>query len=707
MGRKREKEPFVLFSRKSKGQTVYYYYLKDEPKKHKSTKTDDKFKAYKIADEAYKEYLRQQEKGKDDITLKDFIDENKMFVWEKGETPSCPYILERLSTGKNITFRHARNSFNVMKQYIYNSFLAEMPIKDISRDDVKKWHIDIAIHQNRKRSADIALGKLNIIFKQALDKNIINTIPSIKISYIAGKGLGKEKGIFTPEELGKLFPDKIKQGLEIYYPFTTLDEKVMFLFAYLTGARRGEQTALQWEQINFKEKYIIIDRAWKNDTFTIMGTPKNGKTRFIPFSNNLENWLLILFEKRYGTVNQYDMEKIGKDFVFIHYDRIRKKWSRYNSKNYMMAFYQALYKIGIDREERRRRNLTPHSFRHTINTELINAEYNLTKIRSILGWSDERIQENYTHININHLKDFIGSTDSIYEKAQFEARKNRNEGMADLTNPVGEYDIIDIQEINKKKDLLLKRIDFKKNEEKIVNNAYIVFTQIHSLIALYRKYKREGKYIEFKINNKVQVSNLFDRIVFQKMKDLLNERNVFIYVNIINENDRIRINELLTDFVNQNEIFIEDFEEAVSEKNVDNLKKVINYHFERKVNKILKENNLSVSSKTIDEEYEKYIIEEENKASILPESELDIYNIFDRTERELKENRNYIFIDYFNRTGINDFIDEENKLFWWFEYYELAVKTNTKTIDLQLEKVKNILPFDDEIEIKMNLKYIY
>jgi integrase len=41
--------------------------------------------------------------------------------------------------------------------------------------------------------------------------------------------------------------------------------------------------------------------------------------------------------------------------------------------------------------------LTPHSFRHTINTLVRNSGHNPAKIRAILGLMDEAIQDNYTH----------------------------------------------------------------------------------------------------------------------------------------------------------------------------------------------------------------------------------------------------------------------------------------------------------------------
>ena len=40
--------------------------------------------------------------------------------------------------------------------------------------------------------------------------------------------------------------------------------------------------------------------------------------------------------------------------------------------------------------------LTPHSFRHSVNTIARDVGHDPAKIRAVLGWMDEEIQDNYT-----------------------------------------------------------------------------------------------------------------------------------------------------------------------------------------------------------------------------------------------------------------------------------------------------------------------
>ncbi len=74
-------------------------------------------------------------------------------------------------------------------------------------------------------------------------------------------------------------------------------------------------------------------------------------------------------------------------------------------------FCTAMERAGIDWQAR---HLSPHSFRHTINTIVRNSGQDPAKIRAILGWMDEAVQENYTHWDLDHLKAWADIVDEIW-----------------------------------------------------------------------------------------------------------------------------------------------------------------------------------------------------------------------------------------------------------------------------------------------------
>jgi len=64
----------------------------------------------------------------------------------------------------------------------------------------------------------------------------------------------------------------------------------------------------------------------------------------------------------------------------------------------------------------RSRNLTPHSFSHTINTIVRNSGHDPAKIRAVLGWMDETVQDTYTHWDLDNLKAWADIVDEIWKK---------------------------------------------------------------------------------------------------------------------------------------------------------------------------------------------------------------------------------------------------------------------------------------------------
>jgi site-specific recombinase XerD len=61
----------------------------------------------------------------------------------------------------------------------------------------------------------------------------------------------------------------------------------------------------------------------------------------------------------------------------------------------------------------RARHLTPHSFRHSLNTLLLDAGVDAAKIRAALGWTSTGVQDGYTHWGAGHLRDLAEAFDQV------------------------------------------------------------------------------------------------------------------------------------------------------------------------------------------------------------------------------------------------------------------------------------------------------
>ena len=93
------------------------------------------------------------------------------------------------------------------------------------------------------------------------------------------------------------------------------------------------------------------------------------------------------------------MKHNGKGFVFSNNGGVKPV-----SQGYIrMMFCSALKKIGISEEERVRRALTIHGWRHFVNTELLSQGYTIPQVQGITGHKSLRSTEGYNHLKAEQL----------------------------------------------------------------------------------------------------------------------------------------------------------------------------------------------------------------------------------------------------------------------------------------------------------------
>lgn len=149
--------------------------------------------------------------------------------------------------------------------------------------------------------------------------------------------------------------------------------------------RRGEVLALKWKHISFDESYIKVEDAWKNKKE--IGKPKWEHQRTVFMTDSLRFRLLQYWE--------HTPNRNPEDLVFSYSDgsRLGETW-------WKKHFDSAIRNAEIETTDRR---LRPHSFRHTLNTLLLNSGIDPAKVRASLGWKDDAVQARYTHWKPEHL----------------------------------------------------------------------------------------------------------------------------------------------------------------------------------------------------------------------------------------------------------------------------------------------------------------
>ena len=141
---------------------------------------------------------------------------------------------------------------------------------------------------------------------------------------------------------------------------------VEVLFA--TGARVYEISNIREDSVNLNSGQIRI-----------MG--KGGKERYVQISNS--SVLAIL--KKYYTENEDEIKKSGSFFV-------NNRGNRYTEQSIRAMLKKYAKQAGIER------NITPHMFRHSFATYLIEEGVDVSCVQQILGHSSIKTTQIYIHI---------------------------------------------------------------------------------------------------------------------------------------------------------------------------------------------------------------------------------------------------------------------------------------------------------------------
>jgi len=146
--------------------------------------------------------------------------------------------------------------------------------------------------------------------------------------------------------------------------------------------RLGEILALKYEMV--KPYFVTVAYSW-SDTDQLK-CPKTGKTREIPISENL-----------YRLLHGLNNGREGSDFIFSYGSK------PISHKSVYKQYYRALESIGINRLQRKEKNITFHSYRHLFNTMLLESGLMPETIRLLTGHS-AGMTARYSHVQLVNLK---------------------------------------------------------------------------------------------------------------------------------------------------------------------------------------------------------------------------------------------------------------------------------------------------------------
>ncbi len=158
---------------------------------------------------------------------------------------------------------------------------------------------------------------------------------------------------------------------------------LIFNFLYFTGCRIGEVMALNWNDIDFENKTININKTLNakvgNNSYIITSPKTKNSIRKIDISDNLLTLLKTHYEneKKIFGFNQ-DM------FIFGNITHLALTTLRTHLDNYIK-------KANVKR-------ITPHGFRHSHVSLLIHLDCNFRDVAERIGDTIQMVQNTYYHM---------------------------------------------------------------------------------------------------------------------------------------------------------------------------------------------------------------------------------------------------------------------------------------------------------------------
>ena len=148
------------------------------------------------------------------------------------------------------------------------------------------------------------------------------------------------------------------------------EDRVTLLFALDTGARAGEQKALEWGDLDFRNGKVIIRRSHVRGNIE---PPKSGRIRSVPMTERLKRTLKA-------------HRHLKGDLVFC-----RKEGARLTTDDLHTVLWRSLRRAGL-------RRVRWHDLRHTWASQLASAGVPLLQIMEWGGWTSLAMVQRYAHL---------------------------------------------------------------------------------------------------------------------------------------------------------------------------------------------------------------------------------------------------------------------------------------------------------------------
>jgi site-specific recombinase XerC len=381
MGRSRRPVTYIKRQSGSDKPTWYYRFLDaDGRRKTRSTGQTSRAAAETFVAQLQREDRLQQPV---DITFARYAE--PWWLWD-----ACLYIRAKRIRGSRMSPNHVENQRQLLEARILPCF-GRHRLRSITPAMVENWILEL------RETSGLASGTLNralnclkVMFKEAVKRGLLTASPAQYVSRLPETP--KIRGIPSVDEVQSLFEEErigeLWDGDRRHYSLNML--------AASSGMRLGEILAIENQHVH--DGHIDVVQAWAQGQG--FSDPKWGSQRPVPIPARTQEWLRKLMD--------LSLFPEPDSLVFFGIERRRPIDHRTVSD----CLYAALGEIGIADADRRRRNITFHSWRHWFNTQM-RTKVSDVKLRRVTGHRTVQMTELYTHFAREDFADVVDAQELL------------------------------------------------------------------------------------------------------------------------------------------------------------------------------------------------------------------------------------------------------------------------------------------------------
>lgn len=244
--------------------------------------------------------------------------------------------------------------------------------KTVTYENLQEYLLLLSKEKISERTQARWISSIKSFFKYLLEEEIREDNPSTLLE-------GPKLGLYLPDTLSQEEVERITENIDLSTDLGVRNH-CMIEILYGCGLRVSELIELKISDINFKENYLKVEGKGK-------------KIRYVPLADYTSKLI-----KKYIN-NTRSRSKINKKYTDILF--LNSRGSKMSRVIVFIIIKESADKAGI------RKNISPHTFRHSFATHLLQNGADLRFIQEMLGHSNITTTEIYTHLKTEELHDVI------------------------------------------------------------------------------------------------------------------------------------------------------------------------------------------------------------------------------------------------------------------------------------------------------------